>query len=1131
MRTIAIGWWMFVIVAVGADEPTAAKSETSNFRLAEGLEIELFASDPSIAKPIQMNFDSRGRLWLVTSESYPQLEPGADPRDKIYVLEDTDRDGKADKTTTFAEGLRIPTGIEIGSDGVYVGNATELLQLVDKDQDGRADERSIALTAFGTEDTHHLIHTFRFAPWGNLFFAQAVYIHSHVETPFGTKRLNGGGYWEYNPSSGRLDVFVTGMTNSWGLAFDTYGQAFGVDNDGYSVNYFPPGAHMIRTPNESHLYPSLVEGKPKYCGAEFVATPAFPDDWQGNLITCDFRAHRIARYRIDENGAGFKAEELPEVLSTADVAFRPVDVKFGPDGSLYICDWFNPIINHGEVDFRDPRRDKTHGRIWRVYHRDRQAQRAESMELAKIDSQTSVVDLITRQKSSSEFARHFARREMVARPGTEVKEALDQWVAQETDELLRLRGLWCYESVGVINDGLLQSLLEAKDHRVRSAAVRAIGRSGFGRWELQEQRVMRALRDPHPRVRMEAVRLLDQTRFAQMMAWALSALELGNDPTLEYAIKQLARETTSAWLPTVKRGELGRQPLDRWVMALLSVDRPDVVPVLLDFLRVDNIPDELAILAFIGKHGSPEQMGLLVDQARRPKTKPEVRTKILSALINAYRLRQAKPTGELEPMVQGWLSSDDPTTRDQAIRLAGLWKIESVRPLLLVKAKGEVKQERESAIESLRQLGGSPSFEMLSGLLPDVKDPSVRPLIVAALVSIDPAQAVERVLPFILSAGDAAEGGSLVQAFLGSQQGPVLLAAALGKAKLSPTVAEEAVKRVNASGQAMPGLVKALRQAGGLPDGERMITPLQITALANQVAKSGDPHRGQTVYARKELACATCHVVKGSGGKVGPELTTIGTSAPVDYLVESLLLPSAKVKENYHSLVVATDDGKVVTGIPEQQSESEILLRLADNTTVSIPKGRVEETKMGGSLMPTDVVDTLPTNDLVDLVRYLSELGKPGPFGPAEEKSARRWRIFGPVTQEIGSTSLPKMLEGSLDASNWRDSLTTNDAWVYVRELALSKEKPLFFGTTTLEVSRPGKIRLTLRPGPKGTYWLDGKPLEVRTVSDEESVADVELAQGKHTILAQVDLSKVPSILRLRAYSLGDQAMFELEKP
>ncbi len=598
-----------------------------------------------------------------------------------------------------------------------------------------------------------------------------------------------------------------------------------------------------------------------------------------------------------------------------------------------------------------------------------------------------------------------------------------------------------------------------------------------------------------------------------------------------YAIKQLARERTKEWLYTLKEGNVGKQPTDRWVMALLAVDRPEVVPVLIEFWRAGNVPNEPAVLAFIGKHGTPAEMGLLLTEAQKKEISPEVRAKILSALINAYRLRQARPVGDLEASVKNWLGSEDSTTRDQGIRLAGLWQIASARPLLVERAEGTEKGERESAIESLQQLGGQESFDALAGLFDRAKEAALRSKVVSAMVALDATASARKIVPAIEQATDGAVGGSLIQAFLGSQQGPLQLATALANAKLAPAVAEEGVKRVNASGQAMPGLIKALRRAAGLPEGERMVTAQQLASLTDQVARAGDPHRGAAIYQRKELACATCHVIKGVGGKVGPELTTIGTSAPVDYLVESLLLPSSKVKENFHSLVVVTDEGKVVTGIPEQQSEQEIILRLADNTTVAIPKSRVDETKMGGSLMPTDVVDTLPTQELVDLVRYLSELGKPGPFGPAEEKSARRWRILGPVTAAEGDKLLPRMLDGSLSEGSWRQSLTTNDAWVYVRELALTPDQPAFFGTTTIEVSKPGKIRLTLRPGPKGSYWLDGKPIETKQVSDEESVADLDLAEGKHTLVARVDLSKVPSILRLRAYSLGDEAVFELEKP
>ncbi len=743
-----------------------------------------------------------------------------------------------------------------------------------------------------------------------------------------------------------------------------------------------------------------------------------------------------------------------------------------------------------------------------------------------------MAELIAKQKSASEYVRHFARRELAARPDVKgIESALATFVAQEKDEQLRLRALWCYETIGAFSKPLHESLLQAKDHRVRAAAVRAIGRVGLPDWQQYEGKVLAALQDEHPRVRMEAVRLLDFQRFPLMMAWALSALDKGSDPTLEYAIKQLARERTKEWLYTLKEGNVGKQPTDRWVMALLAVDRPEVVPVLIEFWRAGNVPNEPAVLAFIGKHGTPAEMGLLLTEAQKKEISPEVRAKILSALINAYRLRQARPVGDLEASVKNWLGSEDSTTRDQGIRLAGLWQIASARPLLVERAEGTEKGERESAIESLQQLGGQESFDALAGLFDRAKEAALRSKVVSAMVALDATASARKIVPAIEQATDGAVGGSLIQAFLGSQQGPLQLATALANAKLAPAVAEEGVKRVNASGQAMPGLIKALRRAAGLPEGERMVTAQQLASLTDQVGRAGDPHRGAAIYQRKELACATCHVIKGVGGKVGPELTTIGTSAPVDYLVESLLLPSSKVKENFHSLVVVTDEGKVVTGIPEQQSEQEIILRLADNTTVAIPKSRVDETKMGGSLMPTDVVDTLPTQELVDLVRYLSELGKPGPFGPAEEKSARRWRILGPVTAAEGDKLLPRMLDGSLSEGSWRQSLTTNDAWVYVRELALTPDQPAFFGTTTIEVSKPGKIRLTLRPGPKGSYWLDGKPIETKQVSDEESVADLDLAEGKHTLVARVDLSKVPSILRLRAYSLGDEAVFELEKP
>src|SRR5205823_2366855 len=156
--------------------------ERRTFKVAEGFEVNLFAADPRLAKPIQMNFDPKGRLWVASSEAYPQIRPGQKQNDKIIVLEDTDGDGRADRTTVFADGLLIPTGLEPGDGGVYVADSTDLLHLSDPGGTGKATKRRVVLSGFGTEDTHHLLHTLRWSHDGNLYMNQSVYIHSHLET-------------------------------------------------------------------------------------------------------------------------------------------------------------------------------------------------------------------------------------------------------------------------------------------------------------------------------------------------------------------------------------------------------------------------------------------------------------------------------------------------------------------------------------------------------------------------------------------------------------------------------------------------------------------------------------------------------------------------------------------------------------------------------------------------------------------------------------------------------------------------------------------------------------------------------------------------------------------------------------
>jgi putative heme-binding domain-containing protein len=1086
--------------------------ERRSFQVADGFEVNLFAADPLLAKPIQMNFDARGRLWLACSEVYPQIKPGQKANDKIIVLEDTDGDGRADRTTVFADGLLIPTGVEPGDGGAYVADSTDLLHLADTKGTGKADRRRVVLSGFGTEDTHHILHTLRWGPDGMLYFNQSIYIHSHIETPFGVRRLNAGGVWQFRPETMRLEVFLRGFCNPWGHHFDRWGQSFVTDGAyGEGVNYGLPGASYVFAQPATRILAGLNPGSPKHCGAEIVSGRHLPESWQGNILTNDFRGHRVCRFVLSEDGAGYASREQPEVIKTNHGAFRPIDIKMGPDGAIYIADWYNPIIQHGEVDFRDPRRDLSHGRIWRVTAKGRPLVPRPRL------ADASTAELLNALKAPEDWTRHFAKRTLKER-GKGVVPELEAWMAKLTAadpdyEHHLLEALWTYQSLDVVEPGLVIGLLQAGDPRARAAAARVLLH-----WHDRLPNAMdwleKLVADEHPRVRLEAVRALGQIPGTRSAELAMRALDRPVDKFLDYALWLTARELAPSWLTAVKQKQFDfGGHLGHLVFALQAVATPEVVRPLVDLVRAGKVPADRAegVLTLIANLGGPPELALILDSVvTADRAAVAQRVHLLNALIQATGRQHVRPAGDLSRLSK-LLTDEDESLRSAAVRAAGMWKIEPLRPKLLEYARSDQISPalRKATLEGLVLLGGPASRETLEELAQATHPAPVRQMAVVALTSLDPRAATAPALAVLASGGDA---GEVFTAFLQHKNGATLLARALADNSLPPDVAKAGIRTVRASGRDHPELVQALTKAGKLTTGPRTLNPEEMQQLVADVAQHGNAARGEAIFRRSDQQCLKCHAIAGAGGQVGPDLASIGASAPVDYLVDSLLMPNKAIKENYHSVVVTTREGRVFAGIPVRQTDRELVLRDAEDKEIPIPLDRIEEKTPGASLMPDGLTDPLTRGELIDLVRFLSELGKVGPYAPGNARVVRRWQALEPTREayQLLTRTSYTSAAGSEPSLTWVPAYSRVAGDLPLEGLPrLAIRKPVSedkdvttFVRCQLEVTSGGKIRLRLNSVKGLLLWLDGAPVTAK----EETVVDV--APGLRTLTFAIDLNQ-----------------------
>ena len=512
--------------------------------IGKGLKVELFASEkefPDLIKPVQMSFDSKGRLWVASWKNYPHWQPKTPLDDKLLILEDTNGDGKADKSTVFAGDLSNPTGFEFYNGGVLVAQQPNLVFLKDTNGDDKYDTKQIVLHGFDSADTHHAINSFTFDPGGALYMQEGIFHRTQVETPWGpVVRQADGGVYRFEPRTWKFETYVPfNFPNPHGHVFDAWGRDIVFDATGGQPYYGPSFSTKKYYPameTKDAPKPGDVRTRP-VGGAEILSSRHFPEELQGNLIvlnTIGFRG--LLNYKLTEDGAGLKITEVDPIVQSADENFRPVDAEVGPDGALYFVDWHNPIIGHMQHNLRDKSRDKLHGRVYRVT--------AEGRPLLKppVIAGASIPQLLDLLKEPENRVRYRARIELGARDTKEVLAAVDAWTGKLDAkapgyEHQLMEALWVYQWHNRVNEKLLTRMLKSSDPWARAAATRVLCY-----WRDRVTNPLALLKvlatDAHPGVRLEAVRAASFFKTPEAAEVALASLEHPQDRFLKYTLDQ-----------------------------------------------------------------------------------------------------------------------------------------------------------------------------------------------------------------------------------------------------------------------------------------------------------------------------------------------------------------------------------------------------------------------------------------------------------------------------------------------------------------------------------------------------------------------------------------------------------------
>ena len=549
-------------------------------------------------------------------------------------------------------------------------------------------------------------------------------------------------------------------------------------------------------------------------------------------------------------------------------------------------------------------------------------------------------------------------------------------------------------------------------------------------------------------------------------------------------------------------------------------------------LKSGKIPEERlgTVFDMIGKRGKTADLTYLFDQVATPGKLSAANTvKALNALAEAAQTQSLKPEGDLG-RVSALITSKDPATSLAAIKVAGLWKTESLgKPLGEIAASNKASDaQRSAALEAIATIGGKAGRDVIESLTQANQSPTVRALAVAALTKVDIDEAASKAAVVLQDGAKDHDFTPLIAAFLNRQGGSDKLAEALAKSKISADNAKLALRAVYTLGRSDQALVNALTKAAGIDADVKPLDKAAMDALIAEVASHGDAARGELVFRRADVNCVKCHAVSGAGGGVGPDLSPIGSTSPVDYLINSILLPDQAIKEVYQTLIVQTEDGQTFQGVVADKDAQRIILKEATGELRTIATSEIEASKEGGSLMPKGLVNFMTRAEFVDLVRFLSEMGKPGPYAIRSTPTIQRWRVLTELPESIvnGTPDAKSFATEVLGAaeSRWLPAYGKVAGELPLSEATAASGSKVVYLQADLDVTHGDKVTVALNSAEGVTAWVDDQPAP----PFEENRFPTALKTGKHKLTFRVDTRsrKAPALRAEVLKSEGSSAEY-----